>query len=220
MRPHVFVNVAASLDGKISDETRRQIRLSCKEDLERVDRLRASADAIMVGIGTILADNPRLNVKSMELRERRLREGKGENPIKVVVDSRCRIPEDAEVFDGNVIVAVSKLAEKKRVEKIERKARVVVFGEEKVDLNSLLGFLYQEGVRRVMVEGGGTLISSLLLQGLVDEAFIYYAPVFIGGASSPTICDGRSFGVPFKTEILSVERIGEGILLHLRFFSK
>ncbi|MCQ4153082.1 MAG: 2,5-diamino-6-(ribosylamino)-4(3H)-pyrimidinone 5'-phosphate reductase [Archaeoglobi archaeon] len=216
MRPYVFVNIASSLDGKISDEKRRQLRISCKEDLERVDELRASADAIMVGVGTILADNPKLNVKSKELRERRLREGRTENPLKVVVDSKCRIPDDAQVFDGKVIVAVSKLAKRESLERIAKKAQIVVLGEEKVDLNSLLNFLYDQGVRRLMVEGGGTLISSLLREGLVDEMFIYYAPIIIGGSNSPTICDGRSFELPVRMEIVSFERLGEGILVHTK----
>jgi 2,5-diamino-6-(ribosylamino)-4(3H)-pyrimidinone 5'-phosphate reductase len=204
------------LDGKISDEKRRQLRISCKEDLERVDELRASVDAIMVGVGTILADNPKLNVKSKELRERRLREGRTENPLKVVVDSKCRIPDDAQVFDGKVIVAVSKLAKRESLERIAKKAQIVVLGEEKVDLNSLLNFLYDQGVRRLMVEGGGTLISSLLREGLVDEMFIYYAPIIIGGSNSPTICDGRSFELPVRMEIVSFERLGEGILVHTK----
>ena len=215
MRPYVFINVASSLDGKISNEERKQLIISCKEDLDRVDELRASADAIMVGIGTILADNPKLNVKSKELRERRLKEGKTENPLKVVVDSKCRIPENAEVLEGKVIIAVSKLAKMENIEKIAKKAQIVVFGDDKVDLKSLLNFLYEQGVRRLMVEGGGTLISSLLREGLVDEMFIYYAPIIIGGSNSPTICDGRAFEVPIRMRIVSFKKLGEGILLHL-----
>lgn len=216
MRPHVFVNLAASIDGKISDESRKQLRISCEDDLRRVDELRAHADAIMVGIGTILADDPRLNVKSEELRRKRVLEGKSENPLKVVVDSRCRIPENAKVFEGEVIVAVSKLAEKERVERIAKKAEVVVLGEEKVDLKQLMKYLYERGIRRLMVEGGGTLISSLIREGLVDEIFVYFAPILIGGEKSPTICDGRSFEKPIRFEIAKVKRLGEGILVHLR----
>lgn len=216
MRPHVFINVASSLDGKISDETRKQLRISCKEDMERVDRLRAEADAIMVGIGTVLSDDPRLNIKSKELRDLRLLNGKPENPIKVVVDSKCRIPENAKVLEGDVIVAVSKLADKSKVEKISKKAKIVIFGEERVDLKSLMEYLYNTGIRKLMVEGGGTLISSLLHQSLVDEIFIYYAPIIIGGANSPTICDGSSFEVPKRINIVSVERLGEGLLVHLK----
>lgn len=216
MKPHVLVNVASSLDGKISDESRRQLKISCKEDLQRVDELRAEADAIMVGIGTILSDDPRLDVKNKELREKRISEGKSENPIKVIVDSKCRIPENAKVFEGEVIIAVSKLADKSRVEKISKKAKVVIFGEEKVDLQALLEDLYKKGIRKLMVEGGGTLISSLLSLNLVDEIFIYFAPIMIGGAKSPTICDGSSFGVPKKMEIISVKKLGEGLLVHLK----
>ncbi|MEM0202525.1 MAG: 2,5-diamino-6-(ribosylamino)-4(3H)-pyrimidinone 5'-phosphate reductase [Archaeoglobaceae archaeon] len=216
MRPYVFVNIAASIDGKISDESRKQLKISCEEDLRRVDELRASADAIMVGIGTILADDPKLNVKSEALRRRRVLEGKSENPIKVVVDSKCRIPENAKALEDKAIVAVSKLADKKRVERIAKRAEVVVFGEEKVDLKSLLGYLYERGVRRLMVEGGGTLISSLLRENLVDEVFVYFAPIIIGGEKSPTICDGRSFEKPLHLQLVSVERLGEGILVHLK----
>lgn len=216
MRPHVFINIAASVDGKISDENRKQIRISCNEDLKRVDELRATSDAIMVGIGTILADNPRLNVKSEELRKKRVAEGKKENPVKVVVDSKCRIPENAMVFDGEVILAVSKIADKERVEKISKKAEVVVFGEQEVDLVALFEYLYKRGIKRVMVEGGGRLISSLLSKNLVDEVFIYYAPIFIAGENSPTICDGRSFATPLRMELVDVKRFGKGFLVHLK----
>ncbi len=216
MRPYVFVNVAASIDGKISDESRRQLRISCEEDMKRVDKLRAEVDAIMVGIGTILSDDPKLNVKSEELRKKRVLEGKKENPIKVVVDSKCRIPENAKVFDGETIVAVSKLAEKERLERIAKKAEVVIFGEERVDLKSLLVYLYEKGIKKLMVEGGGTLISSLLRERLVDEMFIYFAPMIIGGERSPTICDGKSFDEHIRFEIFGVERLGEGVLVHLK----
>ncbi|MEM0350699.1 MAG: 2,5-diamino-6-(ribosylamino)-4(3H)-pyrimidinone 5'-phosphate reductase, partial [Archaeoglobaceae archaeon] len=186
MKPYVIVNVAASIDGKISDERRVQMKISCREDLKRVDELRASVDAIMVGIGTILSDNPKLNVKSEELRKKRILEGKSANPLKVVVDSKCRIPENAEVLSGDVIVAVARIADKERVYRISKKAEVVVFGDERVDLRALLEYLYAKGVRKILVEGGGTLISSLFLEDLVDELFIYYAPIIIGGANSPT----------------------------------
>ncbi len=218
MRPFVFINVAASLDGKISDETRRQIRISCPQDLQRVDELRAASDAIMVGIGTVLSDDPRLTVKSEELRAKRVLRGKPANPIRVIVDSKCRVPESAKVLDrsAETIVAVSNSADEEKVRRISRLATVVRFGSEKVDLVALLDYLHGVGVRRLMVEGGGTLISSLLAAELVDEVYIYYAPIFIGGSESPTICDGRSFEVPKKFEIISVERLGEGVLVRAR----
>lgn len=215
MRPFVFVNVAASLDGKISDETRRQVRISSEEDMSRVDELRAKSDAVMVGIGTILSDDPSLTVKNEKLRARRILLGFQENPVRVVVDSRCRIPLNAKVLDqrAKTIVAVSKIADKEKVEEVRKKAEVIVCGDEKVDLRCLLAHLKNYGIKKLMVEGGGTLINSLLAEGLVDEFYIYYAPIMIGGEKAPTICDGRSFAEKVKFKIVSIEKFGEGFLV-------
>lgn len=217
MKPFVLINIAASLDGKISDESRKQLRISCQRDLERVDELRASSDAIMVGIGTILADNPGLTVKNPELRKLRVREGKDENPTRVVVDSKCRIPLDAKVLDNKAktIVAVSKKADVRKIGELKKRknVEVVVFGEEKVDLKGLLRYLHRVGIRKLMVEGGGTLNRSLIAEKLVDEIYIYYGSMLIGGKTSPTIVDGRSFDEPIKLKLISFEKFGEGVLI-------
>jgi len=224
VRPFVFVNIASSIDGKISNEKRIRLRISCDEDLKRVDKLRAESDAIMVGIGTVLADDPRLTVKSEELRARRLAEGKSENPIRVVVDSKCRIPVNARILsdEARTIVAVSKSADKNRIDQISKRAEVVIFGNDKVDLKALMRYLYEIGVQKLMVEGGGTLINSLLREKLVDEIYIYYAPIIIGGEKSPTICNGKSFENPIKLELVSIERLGEGLLMRwiVRYLSE
>ncbi len=222
MKPFVFINIASSVDGKISDESRRQLRISCEEDFRRVDRLRAESDAIMVGIGTVLADDPRLTVKSKELRRWRVEQGREENPIRVVVDSRCRIPLNARVLsdDAKTIVAVSKLADRNKIERLRKKAEVVVFGENKVDLTALMEYLYEIGVRRVMVEGGATLNYGLLKEGVVDEIYVYYGNLIIGGAKAPTVVDGLSFSPPIELELISVERLGRGVLTRWRVISR
>ncbi len=214
MKPFVFINIAASIDGKISDESRRQIRISCEEDMRRVDELRASSDAIMVGIGTVLSDNPRLTVKSEELRKKRIEKGLDANPVRVVVDSRCRIPPDAKVLnsEAKTIVAVSKAASSDKIDEIRKKADVVILGDKKVDLRGLMHHLYNIGVRRLMVEGGATLNYGLLKEGLVDEIYVYYGSIVIGGANSPTIVDGSSFSPPLRLELLDISRLGRGIL--------
>jgi Pyrimidine reductase, riboflavin biosynthesis len=158
MRPFVFVNIAMSADGKISTRERRQMRISGNEDYSRVDRIKAESDAIMVGIGTVLADNPSLTVKSPELRAGRRAAGEDENPIRVVVDSRGRIPLDADILQkgsGKRVVAVSREALPGTVETLRQHATVVLAGDETVDLGILLDELYRQGVRRLMVEGAG-----------------------------------------------------------------
>jgi len=218
MRPFVFINVAASVDGKISNERRERVRISCQEDLRRVDRLRAESDAVMVGIGTVISDNPRLTVKDPDLRRMRVMRGLEENPIRVVVDSRCRIPPNARILDGSArtIVAVSELADESRVRLIRDKAEVVRFGRERVDLRRLMEYLYDLGVRRVMVEGGARLNYGLLKERLVDEIYVYYGNMIIGGESSPTVVDGSSFDPPLGLELISVEKLGRGVLTKWR----
>jgi 2,5-diamino-6-(ribosylamino)-4(3H)-pyrimidinone 5'-phosphate reductase len=214
MRPFVFINIAASADGKISNESRQQIRISCREDMERVDKLRASSDAIMVGIGTVLSDNPKLTVKSSILREQRIKNGLNPNPMRVVVDGRCRIPPDAEVLneEAKTIVAVSELANPERVDKIKKRAEVLVSGKTKVNLKTVVKELYNRGIRRLMVEGGGTLNQGLLQEGLVDEIVMYYGNLIIGGKNSPTPVDGRSFSPVLELELIELERVGNGLV--------
>ncbi len=90
MRPYVVVNIAMSADGKISTRERRQVRISGSQDFNRVDRLKAGCDAVMVGIGTVLADDPSLTVKSEECRTYRRKQGWDDHPVRIVVDSSCR----------------------------------------------------------------------------------------------------------------------------------
>lgn len=222
-RPFVFLNLAMSADGKIATRERRQLRISGKSDFERVDELRAGADALMVGIGTVLADDPSLTVKSEQRRARRLAEKGSENPIRVVVDSRARTPLDAQVLhrgEGKRVVAVSGSAPRERIEALRRAGvEVVVAGEHRVDLGHLLHRLWEMGVRRLMVEGGGTLGWGLVSVGLVDELYVYVGGLLIGGRDAPTPIDGEGFVEAHirRLELLGVERLDNGVLLRWRF---
>jgi len=206
-RPFVFINAAMSADGKISTYERRQTRISGDADRKRVDKLRASADAIMVGIGTILADDPGLTVRSGE-----------KNPTRIVVDSMARIPVDAEVVtrDGHAIIAVSKSAPSERVEVLKEKAEIITVGDKCISLPELLSELKSRGINRLMVEGGATLNWGLISEGLVDEIYVYIGNIIIGGKDAPTLVDGIGFADPMKLELLSVEKIDEGILMKWR----
>ena len=219
MRPFVFINVAMSADGKISTGERRQVRISGSEDYSRVDRIKAESDAIMVGIGTVLADNPSLTVKSPELRAGRRAAGKDENPIRVVVDSRGRTPLDADILNkgtGKRIVAVSREAPPETVDALRQHAVVVVAGDGTVDLPALLDGLYRQGVRRLMVEGGGSLIWALFEGGLVDELQTFIGNIVIGGKNAPTPADGTGFlrEADFaRLRLIETERIDDGLLV-------
>ncbi|MCQ8902906.1 MAG: 2,5-diamino-6-(ribosylamino)-4(3H)-pyrimidinone 5'-phosphate reductase [Methanothrix sp.] len=217
MRPYVFINSAMSADGKISSFLRRQVRISGSGDLLRVDRLRAESDAVMVGVGTVIADNPKLRVKSEALRSWRLERGMPENPLRVVADSRARTPPYAEVLGPGCIIAVSRSAPAERTSELSKRCEIAVCGEDRVDLGELLEMLYQRGVRRLMVEGGGTLNWSLIEQDLVDEICVFVGGLVIGGKDAPTLVDGSGFAESFrKLELISADRLDDGVLIKWR----
>jgi 2,5-diamino-6-(ribosylamino)-4(3H)-pyrimidinone 5'-phosphate reductase len=217
-KPFIFINSAMSADGKLSTKERKQVRISGKLDFERVDELRAQADAVMVGIGTVISDDPSLTVKSSERKAARKAIGKSENPARIVVDSAARTPLDADIFkkgEGIRIIAVSNAAPAENVEKLEKKALVIKTGTNKVYLPELAVKLKEIGINTLMVEGGATLNWGMLSAGLVDEVYTFVGNLIIGGATAPTFTDGEGFSETelLELELLSAEKIEDGILL-------
>jgi 2,5-diamino-6-(ribosylamino)-4(3H)-pyrimidinone 5'-phosphate reductase len=204
---HVVVNAAMSADGKLSSRQREQVAISGADDFDRVDDLRVESDAIVVGVGTILADDPSLTADE------------GANPVRVVADSRARTPLDARVLDdrADTLVFVAESAPTRNVRSLqEAGADVVVSGNGRVALRDAFSELESRGTGQVMVEGGGELIFSLFDEGLVDELRLYVGSLVIGGRDAPTLADGDGFvertSFP-DLELDSVERVDEGVLL-------
>jgi len=226
MRPYVVVNVAMSADGKLSTRERRQVRISGKQDFTRVDRLKAGSDAVMIGIGTVLADDPSLTVKGEECLQHRKDKGVPEHPARIVVDSRARIPLDAAILhkgSGIRIVAVSDMADPARVAALKPYATVIRAGAEEVDLEMLMDELGAMGVHRLMVEGGGELIAGLIRAGLVHEIYTFIGNLIIGGKDAPTLADGKGFLIDEEFPRLSLvetRRIENGVLLHWKVDQK
>ena len=193
MRPYVILNAAMTLDGKIATATGSS-NISGKRDLERVHEIRKECDGIMVGIGTVLADDPRLTVHKIDAKP-------GDNPVRVVVDSKCRTPFDARITnsDAKTIIAVANdyKDELKASDKYETfKKRGVKFffsGSDHVDLVALMSYLHEEGIDKLMLEGGATLNFSMIKAGLIDEISICVAPMIAGGVNAKTFFDGEGF---------------------------
>ena len=220
MRPYVVVNAAMSADGKLSTRERRQVKISGAQDFIRVDRLKAGSDAVMVGIGTVLADDPSLTVKAEECRDQRRKRGKEDHPIRVVVDSTARIPLGSSILtkgDGKRVVAVSRRADPRKIAALKTVATVIIAGEHEVDLALLMDKLGEMGIQRVMVEGGGTLIAGLFRAGLVNEIYTFIGNMIIGGKDAPTLVDGEGFILDSefcRLTLLEARRIEKGVLLH------
>jgi len=218
----VIMNGAMTVDGKIATAS-GDSKISSNEDLVRVHRLRASVDAILVGISTILADDPRLTVRLV----------KGKNPARVIVDSRGRIPIDSQIMRMaskiKTIVAVTDQAPKEKILKLkDMGAQVLVISEGKrgqsaavphgVNLKELFRRLEKMRLRRILVEGGGELNWSLLYLGFVDELTVTIAPKIAGGRLATTLVEGDGFdeiaqGIRLKLGKVQRKKTGE-LLLH------
>ena len=191
-RPYVLINVAASVDGKIDSIERRGAAMSSERDRARVDALRASVDAVMVGGRTLLQEDPRLTVRSAELRAERAARGEPENPAKVGVVSRPDLRPDCRFLSVGParILLFTCGSESDWGWLRDRHVEVHTSGDSRVDLAWALDKLADLGIRRLLVEGGGTLNFELLRLGLVDEVRVFVAPLVLGGASAPTLADG------------------------------
>ena len=203
MRPTVTVNCAMTADGKIAGRSRRQLRISSPEDLQRVKELRACSDAILVGVGTVLADDPHLTVKGLPPER---------NPLRVVLDPRGRTPDGAKVLDDR---ARTLIVTNEGCERTWESGEVLRAGSERIDLDRVLSSLYEKGVRSLMVEGGGETIFSFFESGLVDRYMVFVGSMVVGGRTSPTPADGDGLpdGGAVRLRLLGSEQLGDGVLL-------
>lgn len=202
-RPNITVNCAASIDGKISTSSRIRVGISGKGDRERVMRLRKSHDAVAVGIGTVLADDPALSVGGRR---------QGRKPMKVVFDSRGKTPATARLLSGEADVIIVTGEE---CRKNINGARMLRCGRKRVDIARAMNLLYKEGVESILVEGGGEIIFELARLNMIDTLSVFTAPLLIGGRTAPTIADGEGFqgANRFRRfELSSVRKYDGGLL--------
>jgi 2,5-diamino-6-(ribosylamino)-4(3H)-pyrimidinone 5'-phosphate reductase len=218
-RPFVFINVAMTADGKIDTVSRRGAAISSPRDKQRVDRLRAESDAVMVGGRTLLDEDPKLTVKSDILRAERVARGLAPNPIKVGVVTRADIKTHSNfIYAGpaNIVIFTTHRTSRDRLDFLRSLgADVHVHQRERVDLASALSTLKNLGVNRLMAEGGATLNFELLRLGLVDEINAFVAPMIFGGESAPTLAAGAGLerGEAIPLVLLDVERWDDGGVL-------
>ncbi|WP_405734937.1 dihydrofolate reductase family protein [Streptomyces sp. NBC_00028] len=185
--PYVLLSAAVSLDGYLDDLGPDRLLLSSPADFDRVDEVRASVDAILIGAGTIRADNPRLLVNSPERRAARVAAGKPEYPLKVTVSGSGDLDPEARFWHtggDKLVYTTDQGAERAKAHGLA--AEVAALGPD-IDWRRLLADLAARGVDRLMVEGGGRIHTQLLQQGLADELQLVLAPLFVGTPEAPRL---------------------------------
>ena len=197
-RPFVYINMAMTADGKITSAAREYPKFTSDTDHRTMDRLRAEADAVLVGAGTLRADDPAMRIHDPGMRAYRRSLGKPEMLPNIVVTASADLdPAIAFFRDGTRearIVATVEDAPADRIARIEAFADVWQVGTGRVDLPRLLARLRADrGIERLLVEGGGELNWQFVSRDLVDELFVTVAPALLGGRQAPTLLEGDGF---------------------------
>ncbi len=201
-----IINCAMSADGKIALKSRRQTKISDEEDKKRVHELRNSVDAILVGVDTVISDDPKLTVNEKYVKSAR-------HPTRIVLDSDGRTPEGALVLNG---AAKTMIVTNERCTRTFPNAEVIRCGREDVDIEKLVPELEKRGIRKMLVEGGSKVIWSFLRTRIADEVCIFIGSMVIGGESAPTPAGGP--GAEDEKEIVHMrlkdaEVLGSGVLV-------
>jgi len=212
-RPKIIINCAMSADGKIALPNKKQLRISSDEDISRVHQLRNSCDAILVGIGAVLSDDPKLTVKEKYVE-------KVNQPLRIVLDSECKTPVNALVVNNQaktIIFTKENYKDKKTYPNTVEIISVKPNENGQLDLYEIIHILQQKKIQTLLIEGGGTIIWNFLQAQLVDELYVYVGPIVIGGKNTPTMADG--IGITSENEVIKlnvemVEKIDDGILIH------
>lgn len=215
-RPYVLLSCAMSVDGYIDDSSDTRLLLSNDEDFDRVDEVRAGVDAILVGAGTIRADNPRLLVRSEERRRARIARGLAESPLKVTLTASGDLDPEAKFFAmgevDKIVYCAGSSVETARSRLAGAPTITVVDAGQPLSLRMVLGDLAGRGVERLMVEGGRDVHTRFLTEGLADELQLVVAPFFVGDPKAPRFVGDGSFPGGRMT-VAEVRQIGDVVLI-------
>lgn len=184
---YVILNAAMSIDGKISTR-RNDSSFSSRKDWIRVHKLRSSVDGIVVGISTVLEDNPMLSVRYYSMGTK--------DPVRIIVDSNARIPLNSRIIRSSkniqTIVATTPNASTRKIKELKKAGvQVLVSGKRKVNIKNLFQQLENLGLKRILVEGGGEINWSVLKIGLANELIVTISPVVVGGRDAKTLVEGE-----------------------------
>ena len=219
-RPYTLLSCAVSIDGYLDDASVDRLILSGPEDLDEVDELRAAADAILVGAGTVRADNPRLLIRDPARSARREADGRAPHPLRVTLTATGDLDPAARFFSGpgTPLVYCLSAAVPAARKSLQGRATVIDAGAE-LSLRTVLKDLYAERtVATVLIEGGSQILRAALADGLADELRLAIAPFFVGDPAAPRFALPARYPhtVAKPMTLISVRRVGEVAVLRYR----
>ena len=218
-RPFVTMNMAMTADGKITSAAREYPAFTSAWDRKTMDRIRAEADAVLVGAGTLRADDPPLHIRDPEMREYRRSLGKPDGLLNVVITASAGLDPSSRFFrDAHAagrIVATVEDAPAERLARLAEHAEVWKVGRGRVDLRELVRRLGERGAGRLLVEGGGELNWGFVAEDLLDELYVTVAPSLLGGTLAPTLLEGEglAMGARRRLRLVSCEPHGDEVYL-------
>ncbi len=212
-RPHIIIKAAQTLDGKIATVTGNSKWITNPSSRRFVHSLRSNVDAVLIGVNTVIRDNPLLTSRMAK---------NARQPVRIVLDSRLRIPLKSRILrngSSKVMIVTTDRAPRRRIEELTRKGIEVITTRGKrgmVNLNPFLRYLAKCGISRLLVEGGGNVISSFITEGIADDLLIFIAPKIIGGSKAPTSVEGAgisSLDRAIRLKDISIKRFEQDILI-------
>ncbi len=220
-RPYIVLNYATSVDGKISPDRRGPVRFSSRKDRALLDEIRAEADAVLIGAGTLRAEDPPAGIQSAKHRDERVKNGRPPHPVSIVLSRTLRMPSEGRYFKNQQVERIIVTPEETPGEMFapfQDKAELIQVGQNSVDLTALCDILYVRGMHRIVVEGGGEVNMAFFEADLVDEVYMTLCPVIIGGRNAPTPADGLGFsaGRPASLALVESRQFGQELFLRYR----
>jgi riboflavin-specific deaminase-like protein len=218
-RPFVFVNMAMTVDGKITSTAREYPTFSSPHDRKMMSHLRAQADAVIMGAGTLRADDPPLHIRDPEALAARARAGKPAELWHIVVSRSLDVDPHANFFKNpaarRILVSVEN-APDAAVRAFDGKAEVWQHGRDRVDLPAFLQRLNESGVQRLLLEGGAELNWEFLSQDLIDELHVTIAPALLGGTGAPTAIGGAglSMAQQRRLRLIGIKQVEDELYCH------
>ena len=210
-RSYVIFSAAITLDGKLATRT-GDSTLSSKADKNRVHRLRSKVDAILIGKNTVKLDDPVLSAHN----------AKKKNPIRIILDSNATIKNNSRILRTSskipTIIVVGERASKKNLQRLEKlPVQIIICGKDRINIKKLLISLRKQGIKKILVEGGGATNWAFVKEDLIDEAMITITPYLVGGINATTLVDGDGFSTitkSIKLKLKNVVKMKNEVVLH------